>query len=434
VTIVTPQAIIDHGRMSARQWVVVAITVCLNALDGFDVLSISFASPSIAKEWSIGPAILGWVLSMELVGMAFGSFILGGFADKIGRRPVILACLFLMATGMYCAGHAANVRELLAWRLLTGLGIGGMLAAINAVAAEFSSLRWRSLAMGLMVIGYPLGGVIGGLIVRGLLTNGTWRDIFELGAFATAAMIPVVWLLVPETVAFLERKRSADALAAINKTLSGFGHASIGALPRVDKGEARRSIMDIFRPGLVAATLTITLAYFAHITSFYFIIKWVPKIVVDMGFEPSAAAGVLMWTNVGCVTGGALLGLIALRTGLKPVTLAALCGSTLMIIWFGSGADSLTRLSMMVFVVGLFTNGAIAGLYAMFARIFPAHVRATGTGFAIGVGRGGAALAPVIAGYLFQSGYALQIVASIMAIGSIVGAVALAMLKIPETP
>lgn len=434
MTTSAPQAIIDHGRMSARQWVVVAITVCLNALDGFDVLSISFASPSIAKEWSIGPAILGWVLSMELVGMAFGSFILGGLADKVGRRPVILACLFLMATGMYCAGNAANVQELLAWRLLTGLGIGGMLAAINAVAAEFSSLRWRSLAMGLMVIGYPLGGVIGGLIVRGLLTNGTWRDIFELGAFATAAMIPVVWLLVPETIAFLERKRPAGALAAINTTLSGFRHASIDALPRVDEGEARRSIMDIFRPGLVAGTLTITLAYFAHITSFYFIIKWVPKIVVDMGFEPSAAAGVLMWTNVGCATGGALLGLIALRTGLKPLTLAALCGSTLMIIWFGSGADNLTRLSMMVFVVGLFTNGAIAGLYALFARIFPAHVRATGTGFAIGVGRGGAALAPVIAGYLFQSGYTLQIVAIIMAMGSILGAAALATLKISERP
>jgi MFS family permease len=100
----------------------------------------------------------------------------------------------------------------------------------------------------------------------------------------------------------------------------------------------------------------------------------------------------------------------------------------------GSGADSLTRLSMIVFVVGLFTNGAIAGLYAMFARIIPAHVRATGTGFAIGVGRGGAALAPMIAGYIFQSGYTLQIVASILAIGSIVGAVVLAMLKIPKTP
>jgi hypothetical protein len=148
-------------------------------------------------------------------------------------------------------------------------------------------------------INRPAAGVVGGCIVRGLLTNGTWRDVFELGAFAIAAMIPVVWLLIPESVAFLERKRPASALAAINKTQSGFRHASIGALPRVDQGEARRSIMYIFPPKLLAATLTITLAYFAHITSFYFIIKWVPKRVVDMGFEPSAAAGVLMWTNVG---------------------------------------------------------------------------------------------------------------------------------------
>jgi predicted MFS family arabinose efflux permease len=187
-------------------------------------------------------------------------------------------------------------------------------------------------------------------------------------------MIPVVWLWVPETVAFLERKRPAGALAAINRTLSDFRHASIGAFPRVDQDETKRSIMDIFRPGLVAATLTITLAYFAHITSFYFIIKWVPKIVVDMGFEPSAAAGVLMWTNVGCASGGALIGLIALRTGLKPVTLAALCGSTLMIIWFGSGADNLTRLSMMVFVVGCLptaqSQGCMRCLPEYFQRMF----------------------------------------------------------------
>lgn len=430
MSILPPQTVIDQGRMSARQWTIIAITVFLNALDGFDVLSISFASPSIAKDWAVGPAVLGWILSMELIGMAFGSIVLGGVADKFGRRPTILACLACMATGMYFSGHAASVSELLAWRLLTGLGIGGMLASINAVAAEFSNLRWRSLAMGLMVIGYPLGGVIGGLMVPHLLASGGWREIFLLGAGLTAAFIPIVWFLVPETVAFLERKRPAGALHRINATLARYGHAAVDSLPEVSANEAKRSLVDIFKPGLIVATLTITLAYFAHIMSFYFIMKWVPKIVVDMGFAPGSAAGVLMWTNVGCATGGALLGLIAIRTGLKPVTLVTLLGSSLTIIWFGSGADDLVRLSMMVFVVGMFTNASIAGLYALFAQIFPAHVRATGTGFAIGVGRGGAALAPVLAGYLFQSGFALQTVAISMATGSFVGAIALMTLKL----
>ena len=166
-----PKSIIDDGAMRSAQWLAVLVTVGLNALDGFDVLSISFASPGIARDWSIDKATLGWVLSMELFGMAAGSLLLGGVADKVGRRPTILGCLVAMAVGMFCAAHARGVTDLLPCRLLTGLGIGGTLAAINAAAAELSSRRWRSFAMALMVIGYPLGGVIGGLFVPRLLTE-----------------------------------------------------------------------------------------------------------------------------------------------------------------------------------------------------------------------------------------------------------------------
>ena len=125
--------------MSAAQWLAVLVTVGLNAMDGFDVLSISFASPGIAKEWGVDRATLGWVLSMELIGMGLGSVLLGGVADKIGRRPTILGCLVAMSVGMFGASLAGGVATLLAFGgLLTGLGIGGMLAAINAAVAELS--------------------------------------------------------------------------------------------------------------------------------------------------------------------------------------------------------------------------------------------------------------------------------------------------------
>lgn len=424
-----PKLIIDQGRMGVWQWLAVVIAVGLNALDGFDVLSISFASPGIAREWGIDRAALGWVLSMELLGMAVGSVVLGGVADKIGRRPTILGCLVAMAIGMHYAGTATSVNELLAWRLMTGLGIGGMLAAINAAVAEFSSVRYRNLAMSMMVIGYPIGGVFGGLIVQKLLATGTWRDVFTFGGWATATFIPLVWFLVPETPAFLDRKRPAGALEKINHTFTRFGHPAVASLSAQASDAPKRSIGDIFKPGLIATTLLITFAYFAHITSFYFILKWVPKIVVDMGFEPSSAAGVLTWANVGGASGGALFGLLAERVGLKRLTIITLIVSTVLIIWFGSGADNLTALAATVASVCFFTNSAIVGLYSLFAKVFPTHVRATGTGFAIGVGRGGAALAPVIGGYLFQAGFGLQTVAMIMGMGSILAAVSLLFLK-----
>jgi benzoate transport len=428
-----PKSIIDHGAMSVSQWVAVLVTVGLNAMDGFDVLSISFASPGIATDWGVDKATLGWLLSMELVGMGLGSVLLGGVADKVGRRPTILACLVAMSVGMFGASFAGGVPTLLAWRLLTGLGIGGMLASINAAAAELSSQRWRSLAVSLMVIGYPLGGVTGGLVVQRLLSGGTWHEVFFFGGCVTAAFIPIVWLLLPESVEFLDRRRKPGALQAINRILARFGHEPTVALTPETVESARRSVMDIFKPGLIVATMLITLGYFAHVTSFYFIIKWVPKLVVDLGFQPRAAAGVLTWANVGGATGVVLFGLIATRVGLKALTIVTLVGSSAMVIWFGRGAHDLTALASTMAVAGLFINAGIGGYYLLFTKVFPTHVRATGTGFAVGVGRGGALLAPIVAGYLFQAGFGLQAVATMMAMGSLLSAVALLALKVPAS-
>jgi benzoate transport len=425
-----PKSIIDQGAMSVGQWLAVLVTVGLNAIDGFDVLSISFASPGIAKDWGVAKDTLGWILSMELVGMGLGSVLLGGVADKIGRRPTILGCLVAMSAGMFGASVAGGVPMLLVWRLLTGFGIGGMLASINAAAAELSSRRWRSVAVSCMVIGYPVGGVIGGTLVQRLLGSGTWHDVFILGGWVTAAFIPAVWLLLPESVDFLDRRGKPGALQAINRILTRFGHESITALTPESVESSQQSVTDIFKPGLIVATVLITLGYFAHVTSFYFIIKWVPKLVVDMGFAPKAAAGVLTWLNVGGATGVAIFGLIATRVGLKALTIVALLGSSLMVVCFGRGSTDLAVLAGTVAVAGLFINSGIAGYYLLFAEVFPTHVRATGTGFAVGVGRGGAVLAPIIAGYLFQAGFGLQVVATMMAVGSLLSALALLALKL----
>jgi benzoate transport len=428
----TPKSIIDDRAMGVAQWVVVLVTVGLNALDGFDVLSISFASPGIARDWGIDKATLGWVLSMELLGMALGSLSLGGVADKLGRRRTILGCLAAMAAGMFGAARAHGVVELLPWRLLTGLGIGGTLASINALAAEISNRRWRNFAMGLMVIGYPLGGVLGGLFVQRLLTQASWHAVFIAGAWATAAFLPIVWLLVPESVAFLDRRRSPGALLQINRILARLGHPPADALSESGGVAARRSITDVLRPGLLATTVLVTFGYFAHITSFYFLVKWVPKIVVDMGFAPQTAAAMLTWVSIGGAVGGALFGLIATRVAVKGLTLLTLLAGALMIVWFGRGATDLASLKTTLAFAGLFTNAAIAGFYLLFAQVFPTHVRATGTGFAIGVGRGGAVIAPVTAGYLFEAGLALHTVALVMACGSLLAAAALLALSVRE--
>jgi benzoate transport len=426
-----PKSIIDRGAMGVVQWLAVLVTVGLNALDGFDVLSISFASPGIARDWHTDKAMLGWLLSMELFGMAAGSLLLGGVADRVGRRPTILGCLIAMAVGMFGAAHAHGVADLLSWRLLTGLGIGGTLAAINAAAAEHSNRRSRNFALSLMVIGYPLGGVIGGLFVQRLLAHASWHAVFLAGAWATTAFVPIVYFLLPESVVFLDRRRAPGALTQINRILTRFGHTPAAVLSALAPAMAKRSVADILRPALLATTVLITFAYFAHITSFYFILKWVPKIVSDMGYGREAPA-MLTWVSLGGATGGAVFGLLATRLGLKPLTLCTLIAGALMIMRFGHGAADAANLRTILTITGFFTNASIAGLYLLFAHVFPTHVRATGTGFAIGVGRGGAALGPVVAGYLFKAGVGVQPVTLLMACGSLLAAGALLALTVRE--
>jgi len=161
-----PRETLASSPMSWLQIVAVAITVGLNGLDGFDVQSSSFALPGIAREWHMLPAQLGILQSMDLIGMAVGSLLLGPVADRLGRRPTMLGCLVLMAVGMFLATQASGRTDLSAYRLITGFGIGGLLAAINAIAMEYSSARRRNLSIALMAIGYQLGAVFGGMIVQ----------------------------------------------------------------------------------------------------------------------------------------------------------------------------------------------------------------------------------------------------------------------------
>ncbi|MCC7461408.1 MAG: MFS transporter [Gammaproteobacteria bacterium] len=417
--------------MSRLQLFVVVLTVGLNALDGFDVMSISFASPGIATEWGISRTALGIVLSMELIGMGLGSIFLGGLADRYGRRPAILGCVIAMAVGMYMASTVRTVNALCVWRVVTGLGIGGMLAAINAMVAEFSNTRRQHLCVSIMAIGYPVGAVLGGLVVARLLRTHDWRSVFQLGAIMTGVFIPLVLFFLPESVHWLARKQPDGALERINRTLARMGHAGVSGLPQIAAAVRQRSQADLFSPALIRTTIIVTLAYAFHMLPFYFMLKWVPKIVVDLGFAASAAADVLVWANVGGALGGLSLGLLTLRFGLKPLTILVLLLTTLMVAVFGRTPPNLQQLALICAGAGFCINAAIVGMYALFAQAFPTHVRASGTGFAIGCARGSAAATPIIAGLLFDMGYGRPSVAMIMSLGAIVSAAVLLALRMP---
>jgi len=406
----------------------VVICIALIALDGFDVLAISFASPGIAAEWNIDRAALGIVLSMELLGMSVGSVVIGSLADRIGRRPTILGCLLVMTLGMFLATTPSGVEVLAAYRFLTGVGIGGMLACVSPMVAEYSNARRRSLVVTLVAAGYPIGVIVGGSVASELLVHHDWRSVFAVGGTATAICLPLVWFLLPESIEYLAQRHPPGALERINATLRRMGHGTVIALPAAAK--SRASAARLFSPELCSTTLLLTLAFFAHIITFYFTLKWIPKIVVDMGFHAASAGGVLVWANVGGAAGAVILGLLTHFCGLRSLVIAALLLSTALVTLFGQCKADLDQLALVAALAGFCTNAAIVGLYATIVQYFPAEVRAGGTGFVIGVGRGGAALGPIIAGLLFSADQSLSSVSAIMGLGSLVAMAAIAFLPL----
>lgn len=430
-----PREIIDKSPMTPIMYIIVVITVLLNAMDGFDVLAISVSGPGIRGEFGIDQAQLGVVLSMELIGMAVGSVFLGGVADMIGRRNMTLGCLAVMAIGMFLATTATGVTSLSIWRVFTGLGIGGMLSTTNAIVAEFSNIRHRGMCISMMVIGYPLGGIVCGEVGKALLADGAtnWRVMFTTGAILSAALIPIVYFLVPESVHWLTRKQPSNALERINAALRKLGHTVVTALPEISSEARKKSVADIFSPALAVTTILATMVYFFHILTFYYILKWTPTIVVEMGIGAQAASGVLTWANVGGAIGGVLFGVLTMKIGVKPLTIAILALTMVGVTIFGRSAPDVTELSYLAAFAGFFGNAGVSGLYTIIAYVFPTHVRATGTGFVIGVGRGGAVLSPIIAGYLLNADFSLAQVGMAMGSFSLLAAIVLCFLKLGGT-
>jgi benzoate transport len=398
---------IDAGPMSRFQVTALALCVVLNMLDGFDVLVMAFTASEVAREWSLTGARLGVLLSAGLFGMAAGSLFVAPWADRFGRRAVILVCLAILTVGMLLSALARASAELAAMRVLTGVGIGGILASLNVITSEYSSRRWRNTAISLQVTGYPIGATIGGTIAAFLITRYGWRSAFLFGAAASAVMIPAVLRSLPESMDFLLARRPTGALPRLNELLRRMGRPEVSALPETapEPAAGRNPVGRLFSGPTAASTPLIWSAFFLLMFSFYFVTSWTPKLLVDAGLSTrqGITGGVLL--NLGGIAGGSLFGFLAPRVPLKRLTVLYLAGTAATLLLFGLFATRLAVAFPIALAIGVFLFGSMVGLYAATPALYPAAIRTTGMGWAIGIGRLGAILAPMTAGLLVDQGW-----------------------------
>ena len=423
--------LIDSQPISGLQCTVIALCFLMNVLDGMDVLIISYAAPALAREWAISPEALGIVFSAGLFGMTAGALLLAPLADYLGRRSLILFCLVVMSAGILLTAYAQNVTQLTVLRFVSGLGIGAMLASAATMAAEYAPDRRKNLLVSIVLSGYPVGATLSGVVAASIIPEFGWRTMFIVAGLTTALAFPLVYLFLPESLNFLVKVRPANALKKANRILRSMDCAELREFPPAAEPAAHSKVSALFADGRRAPTLWLWLAFFMSFATLYFLISWIPLLAANTGLSPSLAIYAGAVFNLGAIFGIVLQGYSSQILGLRRSIGVFLAGTAVLMVVFGYISGS-TAVLVLFGLIGFAMQGGFTGLYSVAARLYPTEVRTTGVGWAIGAGRTGAIVGPVLGGILIGIGLSMSANFIVFAVPVVVAAIATALIRSPE--
>ena len=392
---------VGEGRLTQFQLFAIGVCVCLNMLDGFDILAMSFAASGVKTDWHLADSQVGFLLSAGLVGMGIGSLLVAPWADRLGRRPIVLLSVVIAGLGMVGSAATSGFVHLLVLRVLTGIGIGGTIASVAVIVSEYAPERWRSVALAIYATGYSIGATIGGTLTALAVQRFGWRSAFAIGGLLSLLLVPVAWRRLPESLEFLLTRRPADALRRVNDLLLAMRRAAVSVLPDTPSGTPATA-----RVLLVTRTSVLTwFVFFCTMAGYYFIMSWTPRLLTaaGQGTNQGLTGGILL--NLGGIVGCLLYTWGTSRANARGLLIAALLATAFLIGVFALTMSNLNAALWTALLVGMIANAAMAGLYAVGPTLYPTAVRATGMGSAIGVGRLGAILAPSISGALLDKGW-----------------------------
>jgi benzoate transport len=403
--------VIDHGPIRVQQGLVILLCMLINMIDGFDITAMAVVAADVGSELRIADDRIGWIFGFATAGMVAGAVLLAPLSDLVGRRTLILASLVLVGISVLLTARASGFAEFVALRFLSGAGAGAMLASQAALAAEYSPERLRALAVALVTSGYPAGAMLTSIAAGYIVPEHGWRGVFEFGGIVTLFMVAVAWLAIPESIKFLIERRPPSALERLNRIMRRLGEAPLAALPAPAPLDVAadtagpRTLLDATHKRL---TLGLWSAFFLSFGALYFLLSWLPKLMTDAGFDDDVARQSFFLFNLGGVLGIYMLGLLSAVVPLSRLVAAMLAAAACGMLAFAAAPAEPSLLLALVFVIGLLQQGGFTGLYGVAAKVYPTRVRATGVGWAIGLGRFGAVAGPVIAGYLIAAGLGMN--------------------------
>ncbi|SIO25651.1 MFS transporter, AAHS family, 4-hydroxybenzoate transporter [Bradyrhizobium erythrophlei] len=395
---------IDQQPVGAFQIKLLLTCAAVLLLDGFDTTAIGFVAPSLAKEWGLTKVALGPVFSAGLFGLMIGALTLGSLADRIGRKKIIIFSTLAFGIGTLVTAFVPDVNALLAIRFLTGLGLGGAMPNTIAMTSEFNPQRRRATMVMIMFCGFSLGAALGGLLAAALIPQFGWRSVFVVGGAAPLLLVPILALRLPESVRFLAlaghaNARVAELLALINPK------AAFAAATQFVVHEpvlAGMPVQHLFREKRALPTLLLWVVFFMSLLDLYFLTNWLPTVLNDLGASVSTSAVIGSMLQVGGVVGAFALGSVIDRFSFRALALVYFI-AVFAVGAIGQLGHSTVFVTVAIFVAGFCMVGGQIAANALAAAFYPTSVRATGVGWALGVGRAGSIIGPLVGGVLMTA-------------------------------
>lgn len=424
-------SIIDNAPFNRFHWLIVSLCALLLIFDGYDLFIYGVVLPSIMREWGLTPLQAGALGSYALFGMMFGALIFGTLADRFGRKQGIVFCFILFSLATVTNGFASSPTEFGICRFIAGLGCGGLMPNAAALINEYAPKKLRSTLMAFMFSGYSLGGMLAASVGIFMLPAYGWSSMFFV-AVIPLLLLPLIVYWLPESIGFLIRQgRQDEARVLLNRLSPGTRIEVEDALVIADSQGKGASVVELFRHGLAVRTAMIWIAFFCCLLMVYALSSWLPKLMAGAGYSLGSSLSFLIALNLGGMAGALLGGRLGDRLNLVKVVICFFAAAVVSISLLGINSP-MPVLYLLIFVAGATTIGTQILLYAGAAQLYGLSIRATGLGWASGIGRNGAIVGPLLGGVLMAIELPLQLNFMAFAIPGAIAALAMTVFALNE--